>query len=913
MDNPNPIKYSDLIKPDNSIVDAIAQLTDLIAVYDKAQAKIQATATETAKNVNGLSGATDEQRKAILSNAEATEKLLAEYKKLGEAELAAQVEKARLTEASAEERRIAKLLVEINNSAEGSYKRLSAQYRLNKIALNEMSEAQRKGTEFGRQLERETKAIYEEMNALQKATGKHQLQVGQYERALGRLVGVDTRYVEILTDRNKLMTSAKGIFKALLSPIGLVIAAIAALVAGFKALSLGVTSSEENLNRWNRTAAVFKSVGDAATRTLQDIGKAATQVAEWVVDLLDKWGLLTDAMRNRQYMEQFAQNTTAIERDLLLANAQLRMEVDLAREKASEKEKYTAEERLKFLQQAQWAERQITKNNELLAKRRLEALQAEAALSENSKEVNDALVKAEIELFEVQSEGAMKQRKLNREIMAIRREQASASRASAAEAAKEARERAKAEAENAKAIKLAEQARKKAVEARKKELTAELNSIQLQISVTKEGTQERLALEIAAIEKRREIEIFENANLAETLRQDEAAINAKYDAEVLRREADFRTELARRDLAASQDLAEAEFDLLDRNERQKTLFRLQQERDRLNELLKINATATEKMTAEEVAAIEAMIDGITKKIKRLGYNNIWELLGVKVDSDQQQALDTALSSVKDALGDLVSAWNEVADAAVAAADKQVDAAQKALDAEIEARNAGYANRVETAQKELEQARQNQQKALREQERAKKAQLALDSLEQASSLVTATANLWKAFSGAGALGIAAAVAATALMWGSFAAAKIKAAQATRQEKYGEGTVELLEGGSHASGHDIDLGTKPDGTRRRAEGGEFFAVINRRSSRRYRSVIPEVINALNDGTFADKYTRASAQMAGYAVGMFGGQNTDVSGLERDVAAIRKQGAESRYIDGQGNMVIKYKNLTRKIIKS
>ena len=153
-----------------------------------------------------------------------------------------------------------------------------------------------------------------------------------------------------------------------------------------------------------------------------------------------------------------------------------------------------------------------------------------------------------------------------------------------------------------------------------------------------------------------------------------------------------------------------------------------------------------------------------------------------------------------------------------------------------------------------------------------------------------------------------------MWGSFAAAKIKAAQVAGQtEQYGQGTVELLQGGSHASGHDIDLGTKPDGTRRRAEGGEFFAVINKRNSRRYRNVIPDVIESFNNGTFADRYQRANAAMAGYAVNMVGGGSTDVSGLERDVAAIRKQGDESRYIDGQGNTVIKYKNLTRKIIKS
>ena len=246
-----------------------------------------------------------------------------------------------------------------------------------------------------------------------------------------------------------------------------------------------------------------------------------------------------------------------------------------------------------------------------------------------------------------------------------------------------------------------------------------------------------------------------------------------------------------------------------------------------------------------------------------------------------------------------------------AANAQVDAAQKTLDAEIEARNAGYANEVVTAQKELELAKKNQEAALKEKQKAQKAQLAIDTITQASSLVTASANIWSALGGIPYVGPALAIAAIATMWGTFAAAKIKAAQVAQQsESYGDGTVELLQGGSHASGHDIDLGTKKDGTRRRAEGGEYFAIINKRNSRRFRDVIPDVINSFNDGTFADRYQRANAAMAGYAVNMIGAGATDVSGLEKDVREIRKQGSETRYVDGQGNTVIRYKNLTRKI---
>ena len=57
-------------------------------------------------------------------------------------------------------------------------------------------------------------------------------------------------------------------------------------------------------------------------------------------------------------------------------------------------------------------------------------------------------------------------------------------------------------------------------------------------------------------------------------------------------------------------------------------------------------------------------------------------------------------------------------------------------------------------------------------------------------------------------------------------------------------------------------------------------------------------------------ANATMGGYALNLIGAGKTDVSGLEKDVAAIRQQGDESRFVDGQGNTIIRYKNLTRKI---
>lgn len=988
MDNPNPIRYSDLIAPDSSITDLIAQLDALIAKYDAVSSKIQSDAAAAAKSMQSLSGATEEQRKAILESTEASDRLAQEYTKLAEQQLAAKTEKAKLTAASREEAQIAKLVVQYNNSAEGSYNKLSAQYRLNKIALNEMSEAQRKNTEYGRKLEAETKAIYEEMNRLQKATGKSQLQVGQYERSLGNLIGVKTQYIEVLTDSTKRSEVFHGVLNLLKSPIAILIGVIGGLTAAFK---LWIASAHETqttgdaLDRemagWSATWDLFKKSVASVDFSLfirgaidaMNAGRELKRVLDETFERTNSTRLLKASMSvENAALDEAARNTKLSYEERLAAADQYLANMQPIYEQETETAKRTRDAQLEYLfsvtNKRQFASEEARKaaqeefaeniknynlNEDLIkqameynnaqktiaqgmegmygtsydAQRKIvnnasEAVKAFAGFAEQYGLTNDKQVKAYVDAEEAylnaQSAVYNDQKRfvtMRNSLEAQQTQEAERNAQARAAAAKKAADDAvKAEQdkqrEQERLAKEEEQRRQQAIADERAYMQAQLQSIQLEIANTNEWSQQMLDLRIAAINKQRDIEIFENQQKVERLRQDEAAINKKYDAQVMRETANFNTKLAERDLAALMDLNAAENDLLDQNERQRTIFRLEQEKFRLQKILEINETAADKMTDLEVDAVKKTIEGIEKEIGRTGYNNLYELLGLNLTSEQQSALQTAFDSVKDSIDSIMDSWKAAADAAVESANRQVESAQKVLDAEIEARNAGYANNVDMAKKELDLAKKNQQEALREQQKAQRAQLAADSIAQSSSLVTASANIWKSLSGIPTIGPALAIAAIATMWGSFTASKIKAAQVTT-EQYGDGTVELLQGGSHASGHDIDLGTKPNGTRRRAEGGEYFAVINKRNSRRFGHIIPDVINSFNDGTFADKYQRANAAMAGAAIGIISG--TDVSGLERDVAAIRKQGDESRMVDGDGNTIIKYKNLTRKIYKN
>ena len=254
---------------------------------------------------------------------------------------------------------------------------------------------------------------------------------------------------------------------------------------------------------------------------------------------------------------------------------------------------------------------------------------------------------------------------------------------------------------------------------------------------------------------------------------------------------------------------------------------------------------------------------------------------------------------------------EAAEAMVEAANKRVEAAQAAYDAEIEGRNNGYANNVATAKKELQLEKKNQQQKQKLLEEAKRRQEAVNTAVQTSSLITASAELWSSFSALGPLGPALALAAIATMWGSFAVAKVKAKQVTAMasQEYGEGGLEFLEGGSHASGNDIDLQTKNSkGKNMRAEGGEAMAIINKRNTHKYRKVLPKIVDSLNKGTFEDKFLQAFKSGDELSQSIVVQKNVDLSKLENDVKIIKNNSEHSYYILPDGSYIERKNNVTR-----
>lgn len=463
------------------------------------------------------------------------------------------------------------------------------------------------------------------------------------------------------------------------------------------------------------------------------------------------------------------------------------------------------------------------------------------------------------------------------------------------------------------------------IEARYDQIILDLRAkeIQEQLYLVKKGTQEERRLLLEQVENARKLALAQNRAKPVEQQESETSINAKFNKQKLSISGSNRLQ----NFQQQQALAKSEFDLAVHTADEIKDYELTQEialwKEKIR-LAKSGALDWSQAQIDEAHNVVKKLEDDQKKLRKKGlslagrigkYGVTGFLLSyIGFDDDGIKAWNAACSQVISNLQEIAQAEVDVAQAAVDAAEKRVEAAQSAYDAEVEGRNNGYANQVATKKKELQQEKKNMQEKQKLLEQAQKRQEAINTVTQASSLITASANIWSAMSGVPIIGPALALAAIATMWTSFAVAKVKAKQATAaaNQEYGEGGLEFLEGGSHASGNDIDLHQKnSEGKNMRAEGGEAMAIINKRNTRKYRRVLPDIVDSLNKGTFENKFSQAFNKADSLQAQMITVETTtDLSNIERGVEAIKKQNSERVYPLGDGRTLIIKGNVRRYI---
>ena len=127
----------------------------------------------------------------------------------------------------------------------------------------------------------------------------------------------------------------------------------------------------------------------------------------------DKLGLVSEEMKEHQAITEEEIALQLEQRKVNEANADSQLEIAKLSAQSAEKDKYTAQERLKFIEEAAQKEREIADRNIEIARREYELLKRKSDLAENSAEENDALSQAYVKLQNAETDYFKKTRELS--------------------------------------------------------------------------------------------------------------------------------------------------------------------------------------------------------------------------------------------------------------------------------------------------------------------------------------------------------------------------------------------------------------------------------------------------------------------------------------------------------------------
>ena len=1013
MDN-NKIHYSDLVSPDvqqgfESWIDQIKQLQTQSEV---SIGEIKKKMEELRKQMTAPSGGSNIPKPNTQPVVDEIDKLREVYKNLKvDVKLYDDAIKA-LNNSERERKRVLQANVEIGRSREDSYDRLSAQYTALKTLVNNMTTAEREQTDAGKKLVENLKDIYERMNAMQQATGKFQLQVGQYSKAVS---GLNIATTQVLRELPALAVSPTTFAIAISNNIPILqdyiikvresrtalmeqIAAAEAAGEAEKAAALKAEAAKyKNLSvtkllvksifSWQSALVLVMTVIPIVLRNLAKKRKEQAEYNDVLKETIDLQKELSKADLkasqegakaatkaktlynisqdlNRSYEERIA-SATELKRLYPEYLSNVDAEAIVAGKAAGAYDKLTEA----LIRRAK-AQVYLNKISETEEKKMIAITAKEKALEEAEKKNYDtyivqssagatvarrteeqARLAKETEINKITSEYDAKiteydnyMKELESRISGFGLSSDSTGSGAGGKDTKIGdyffdlmneyvnamddglgKALAKLTLSYRQSEKKYEDARNELLEKQKTANAKEREEIDKQLTYINNAI---VASRAAYMKERKKLLLTEVPEVDEEFVDEEfVALKTQLEQEkALRDSAIYATYEAQ--AKSGKDL-----ELLKKNTNDALLqSEIQYWKDYL-QVLKDSGNLTIEEYNKVIAKLMSL-QGKTettatkeqKRKKRRNYGGIFEYFAAQSDEygekdanenrkvqdkyiDYFKNIDKAMLQSLGYMKDWMETRVKMAEIAVESAKKEQDAAKTLLEYELEARANGFANNVSYARKEYEEKRKLTKKAAQDAQELARIQRAIDTAQQIQSLITATANIWSAEGKKGAAGIPLALAAIGAMWISFGAAKIRAEQLAnaQTEQYGEGMSEYLNyGGSHASGHDIDFGRKPDGTRRRVERGEMIGVINKRNVNKYGvERVSDIISSLNHGTFEQSYGNA-----------FGGnitipQGADLHKLEKGVSDLVEQGGQ-KVINIGGKTIMYYKN-TKKIIRS
>jgi hypothetical protein len=177
----------------------------------------------------------------------------------------------------------------------------------------------------------------------------------------------------------------------------------------------------------------FKEAGKIATDSIGKVVLGVDSVTDSVdnaIDSVKEFGkeIKSDADAAAKIADQRAAAEKKA-RDLIVERAEAERKIAELREKAVNKDKFTAQERIKFLEEAGRVSDELAAKEVEVAKLRLEAKQTENALTKSNKDDLNEAAQLEASVIQLETQRLNLQKRLSTELLTSRREEAAANKA----------------------------------------------------------------------------------------------------------------------------------------------------------------------------------------------------------------------------------------------------------------------------------------------------------------------------------------------------------------------------------------------------------------------------------------------------------------------------------------------------
>lgn len=290
-------------------------------------------------------------------------------------------------------------------------------------AYGGLTPEQKKSTETGKLLSEQINALNESVVEQEKAIGDHRRLVGSYKEAITQA------FDQMGSGLRGFLGNLKAFFA---NPWA---ALVGAIVIAFRTLVDAFKGSEDRMRELQTAFAPFEGVINTGKQALDAFAKVISGVVvealgkmaegmNWLLEKIDAfgeflgkdWDFSKRVQANAEAAKQIAAQDQALidkKRAFQVEEAELNNQISELRAKAAEKDKYTTDQRIAFMERARDLELKLANKRKSIAEDELQLAEKRAAQSENDAAANDALAAAQANVINQTTAYNNKVRELN--------------------------------------------------------------------------------------------------------------------------------------------------------------------------------------------------------------------------------------------------------------------------------------------------------------------------------------------------------------------------------------------------------------------------------------------------------------------------------------------------------------------